>query len=405
MLVLRLAWRNLFRNTRRTVLTGLLLSLSLTALILTNGLVLGMVELMVGSVTKTLAGEAQIHRRGYLDDFDAELFLDNIDDITAYLDAAPDVAEYAPRIMTGAIVTSSYNVSAGLVYGVDPVRELGVSRLADALVEGEYLSGGRREIMIGTEMASLLEVSLGDRIVITASHARSGEISQDLYRVSGIFQFGLTEMDEAMAFINLDAARELVGLADGAHQIAVQFTDPELAKNREHPLYQELSTEAVEALSWLDFNPQIAGVIEWSNYSTIIIGVVLFFLASIGVVNSMFMSIYERFYEFGVIKAVGTTPGAILRLVLLEALLIAIASCVAGNLLGYLASGYFQQNGIPFGRMEMSGVVIEKVYTRLALTQFTAYPVYITLLTLTAALYPALFAARITPSEALHRSL
>ena len=162
----------------------------------------------------------------------------------------------------------------------------------------------------------------------------------------------------------------------------------------------------MESLSWLDFNPQIAGMVEMMNYSTLIMGIILFVLASLGIVNSMFMSIYERVYEFGVAKAIGTKPMEIVQLVMLEALLLALISSAVGNATGYYANSWFEANGIPFGRMEMSGVVIDgSMHTRVVLDQFIQFPIYITLLTLASAVYPAVFASRISPSQALQRSL
>jgi ABC-type antimicrobial peptide transport system permease subunit len=120
----------------------------------------------------------------------------------------------------------------------------------------------------------------------------------------------------------------------------------------------------------------------------------------------MFMSIYERIYEFGVAKAIGTTPRQIIALVLFEAFFLALMACAFGVLLGYLASSYFESNGIPMGRMEMSGVLLDgNMHTEVRAYQFVAFPIYVTLLTVAAAIYPAVFASRIVPSQALQRAL
>ena len=147
-------------------------------------------------------------------------------------------------------------------------------------------------------------------------------------------------------------------------------------------------------------------MIEMSSYASAIVGAVLFVLTSLGVINSMFMSIYERIYEFGVAKAIGTTPRQIITLVLLEAFLLALMACAFGILIGYLASSYFESNGIPMGRMEMSGVLLDgNMYTQVRPYQFVTFPIYVTLLTVAAAIYPAIFASRIVPSRALQRAL
>jgi ABC-type lipoprotein release transport system permease subunit len=213
-------------------------------------------------------------------------------------------------------------------------------------------------------------------------------------------------MDQSLAFINLSAAQPLMGMDGHVHQIAIRFVDPEDAKSKSLPTLINLNKGDVEALGWLDLQPSIGGMIEMSSYASAIVGAVLFVLTSLGVINSMFMSIYERIYEFGVAKAIGTTPRQIITLVLLEAFLLALMACAFGILIGYLASSYFESNGIPMGRMEMSGVLLDgNMYTQVRPYQFVTFPIYVTLLTVAAAIYPAIFASRIVPSRALQRAL
>lgn len=406
MLSLKLAWRNLFRNTRRTILTCLLISSSLIVLILVDGIMLGMVDLMIGGITHTLEGEAQVNRMGFRDNYEAELYLDNPDDIIAALEEEPRIAGFSPRVMIGGMIASPYNTTAGLVYGVDAKSEIGVSKIRDAIYEGSYLTGKNREILIGKLMADLLEAEPGDRIIVTAAAVDTNEITQELFRVTGFFEFGPEELDETFVFINLDQAQSLLGMENRLHQIAIRFKDPEDAKNPDLPILKKLNEGDVEALGWLKLQPGIGAMLEMTRYSTAIVGTVLFLLASLGVINSMFMSIYERIYEFGVAKAIGTTPGQIILLVLFEALFLAVISCIAGVVLGYLFSTYFAEYGVPMGEFEFSGVVMDgNIYTQLAWYQFVTFPVYVTLLTLVAAVYPAIFASRIVPTRALQRAL
>jgi len=406
MLTFKLAFRNLFRNTRRTVLTSLLISSSLIVLILVDGLMLGVIKVMVGGITQTLEGEAQVMRKGFQNNFEAEYIIVNPTDAITQIKKSDSIEGYGPRVIIGGMLASSYNTSGTLVYGVDATQELKVSRISEAIVEGEYLSGKPREILIGKPAADLLEVELGDRLIITAATVDTNEISQELFRLSGIFEFGPEEMDKNLAFINLDKAQEVLGMEGNLHQIALRFVNPEDANQVELPIFEQLNNSDNEALGWLTLQPSIGTMIEMSRYSTAIVGVVLFLLTSLGVINSMFMSIYERIYEFGVAKAIGTTPWQIIQLVLFEALLLAALSCIFGLSAGYLLGDYFATNGIPMGKMEVSGVLLDgNIYTELALYQFTNFPIYVTLLTLAAAIYPATFASRIVPTEALQRAL
>lgn len=407
MLTFKLAIRNLFRNTRRTILTAILISFSLMALIMADGLILGMKDLLVSSLTKNLVGEAQLHRKGFRDNFDVDLYFTGTDDLVADLRGRPEVTEVASRVLSGGMVSSSYNVATGMVFGIDAEAEARIGNIKKAIIEGQYLTGERGEIMLGRPMAELLEVSLGDRIVITLSEADGGDLSQALFRVSGIYYFGLREIDHNTVFINADEARQAVGIsADASHELVMVFEDSSVSREKTSTVFDDFNNEQLELKSWMELNEDIATMLELSGLSTLIIGSILFLLASLGVINSMFMSIYERLYEFGVARAIGTTPWQLAQLILCEALLLGIGSCLFGGVIGYGLISYTTLHGLPLGEFEMSGIALSgNIATQMQLSQFTELPFYIILLTLVAALYPARFASKIVPTEALSRSL
>jgi putative ABC transport system permease protein len=407
MLTLKLAIRNLARNTRRTILTVILISFSLSALILADALTLGMLDILVRSVTKNVVGEAQIHKPQFRQNLDVDLYLTDTQNIRDILDQDTTIAAYSERIISGGMLSSSYNVATGLLYGIDAEAEGEVTQLPAAIIEGQYLTGKSGEILIGNKLAELLEITLGDRLVITLSEANSGELAQALFRVSGIFHFGIEGIDKGLVFTNLEQARSVIGMShQQSHEIALRFTDPSLATLPSTPVFKRLNSDQLETLNWLELNKPIASIIEMSGLSSIIIGTILFILAGLGVINSMFMSIYERLYEFGVVKALGARPARLAWLILLEAFLIAVISCIAGMTLAYLFGSYAQEHGVPLGEFQVSGIAIDnRVLMRLETYQFVQYPIYVILLTVAAALYPARFAARIVPTEALQRSL
>lgn len=407
MLTFKLAFRNLFRNTRRTVLTCLLIGFSLSALIIVDGVLLGTSKALVESITHLLFGEAQVHRRGFLDTFDADLYIKDPAELTALLTRSPAVAGFALRTISRGMVSSPHNVSAALIYGVDPDQESRLSRLKESVIDGNNLSGADTELLIGSDLVNLLEAKLGDRIVLTTSMVDGGGVSQQLFRLSGITQFGMRQLDSNAVFINLSRARELMGMGNGVHEIAIRYSDEEDSGNRNHPLLAELSNEENEALGWRDFNPEIGSMLEIVEIASIALGVILFILASFGVINTMFMSIYERIFEFGVAKAIGTSPNELILLILCEAFLISLLSVIWGLMFGGTISYYFSVAGFSLGEMwEIPEVTLDQnLYSVLEPAQFLVFPGFVILLTLAAAFYPAIYASRIVPSEALQKTL
>lgn len=406
-LTFRLAWRNIFRNGRRTFLTCLLLASSLIALVLTDGVMKGMMALMIETTTRTFSGEAQVHKQHFRDAFDVDLFIEDTDEITAQLAADKSVEAFTVRTMSGSMVSSADNITGAVLWGVDADTETRVSKLKEALIEGDYLTGLDNEMLIGQEMADLLEVDLGDRIVVTLSQVNGGELSQALFRLSGIFKFGMRELDNSMVFVNLQQSRQILGMDRGAHEIAFNFVDSEQAINPDIQIIKTLSSNKnIEAATWATLQPQMSAMLGMIDYSLIIIGSILFIIAGLGIINSMFMSIYERIYEFGVAMAIGTRPGQMITLIMAEAFFLALLSVIGGMIVAYFLSNHFSVVGIPIGEMEFEGISIQNnIKTILDVSQFTVFPLAVIALTMVAAIYPALFTARIVPSEALHKSL
>jgi lipoprotein-releasing system permease protein len=227
-----------------------------------------------------------------------------------------------------------------------------------------------------------------------------------LFKISGVFSFGLSQLDDNMVFISLARGKEILGIADGVHEIVVQFTDADDHNNPDLPIFQKLNTPQVEMVGWLDLDPRKAFLVKFIEFSVYLIGLILFFVAAIGITNSMFMSIYERIYEFGVVKALGTQPRQVFQLILCEAFLLAVFGLIFGLIICTPLTWYYSIHGLPYGDLQYQGfTVADKVKTVLTPSQFTLFPLWLIGLTLLASIYPALFASRILPSEALQKSL
>lgn len=404
-LVSRLAKRSIFRNTRRTLLTVFLISCSLTAILFTDSFVRGMVGTMVKISTQTFLGDAQIHQQGFRSANDIDIYIKEDNSLYQKLNSIKAIKAYAPRVLSGAMTSSSENVAAAIIYGVDAVKEAQVSKLKKAMVQGRYLSGGDGEILLGKRLANLLEVSLGDRLVVTVSEANGGDLSQALFRVSGLFSFNERNMDNGMAFINLSQGQQLLNI-DGVHEIALRFEELSQADDKSLSFWQQLNTNELETLSWQELVPQLSSMLTMTKYSTLIVSLIMYVLVCLGLINTMFMSIFERQTEFGILLAIGTRPKQLFLQIVLEGFFIGLLSVALGLILAFIVCYWGSITGIDYSELEMTGMTLnEPIYLILDSLSFAQMGIATLCVVVIACLYPALHAARLQPSFAMRRTL
>ncbi len=408
LLYIKLAWRNIFRNKRRTFIAGIAIGIGLAALIFTDATVIGMGDNMIESATASYLGEGQIHRAGYLDTHEIDQTIVRPDSVMARLRKQPKVAAFTPRVMSFAMISSPANMSAISLVGVQPSTERDLSQIDDAIIDGAYFEddGNEREVIIGTKLAELLEVELGDRVVLTAAQAHTGDLAQEMFRISGIVLFNVDDIDKGMAFIRLGKAQTMLNLTGEIHEIALKFTDHNVARDENRPFWSKFSTDGNEAVGWPLLLPELSAALELTQFSAILVGFILFGVVALGIVNTLFMSLYERMYEFGVMRAVGTRPFVLGRLVFFEAGALAAISIVLGIILGFVVTAICAATGIDYIGIEFAGVTFRKLlYPVMTVSQFIYYPIAVFIFTSLISLYPALYAARLTPAEAMRKSL
>lgn len=407
MILLRLAWRNVLRNRRRTILAGLAIGIGLAGIIFVDGLLVGMEAAMIRSATSTFLGHAQIHSEDFRTTLEVERTVADADRILSDLSADDRVAGFAPRIQAHAMVTSPANVSAVSLFGVDPKLEPSISKVHQAIVRGSYLEAGEwGRILIGSGLARNLEAEIDDRLVVTVAQAGTGELAQEMFRVAGIFHFNMRALDANAAFIPLDQSQSLLGLGNGVHEIALCFDDIALAGDRSLPFWERYSAGGNEALGWRDLLPELDAALGLSDISMYAIVVILFAVVGLSIMNTLFMSLYERIFEFGVLRAVGTRPTRLAVVVLLEAACLAGVSIVIGSAIAAGLVLWFGHQGIDYVGIEYAGVTFaEPLYPVIEMRQFVVFPLCVVGFALAAGIYPALFAARLVPAAAMRRSL
>ena len=406
MILVKLAWRNIFRNKRRTLIAATAIGIGLTALIFIDAFMIGMEETMIRTATASFLGDAQIHREGFRDAQEVSLTVQALGSVTESLAKEEVVEHFTQRTLASSMITSPANVSAINLVGVHPQTEKFLSLIDDAITKGTYFEGDNsRDIVIGAKLAEILEIGLGDRVVVTVAQAGTGELSQEMFRISGIYHFADEAMNSGMAFVRIQKAQEMLAIGNDVHEIAIKFTSIAYSQDTTLPFWDTYSQHGNEALSWTELMSQLTVVLEMTKYSKYIMGVILFGVVVFGIINTLFMSLYERMFEFGVLRAVGTRPFGMARVILFEAGALAIVSIGLGAILGFVLTAVLAHVGIDYTGIEMMGVTMQEfIYPVLEIQQFIIYPIVVFIFTIIAGLYPARYVAKMAPVDAMRRS-
>ncbi len=407
LILIKLAWKNILRNKRRTFIAATAISIGLATLIFLDALMIGLEENMVRTATASFLGDAQIHQEGYREEQEVTLTIQNLDEVTANLSKEAIVQHFSRRTFSSGMIRSAANMNSGIILvGIHPPTERYLSQIDDAIIEGVYFEGNDdNDIVIGAKLAEILEVELGDKVPVTVSQAHGGDFSQEGFRISGIFSFADEGMNSGMAFIHLKKAQEMLGLGKDVHEIAIKFTSTAYSLDIDLPFWETYSNHGNEALSWTGILPQLKMIFDISKYSKYVTGLILFIIVAFGIINTLFMSLYERMFEFGVLRAVGTRPFGMARLILFEAGALAIVSITLGLIIGYVLTGIYAHVGLNYTGIEMMGVTIQEfIYPTLTVEQFIIYPVSVFFFTIIAGLYPARYVAKMSPVEAMRHS-
>lgn len=408
MLTIKLAWRNLFRNRRRTFIAGIATGIGLAAMMFSDALMIGMKNHLVQAATASYLGEGQLHADDYRRVRETTLTISDFSRVYQELREDSRVKNVTPRILARGMIASPANVQSVQLLGARPDSERRLSLIDDAIIEGGFLERPvGRELVVGAKLADLLEAGVGERIVITVTEAHSGRLVQELFRISGIYRMGTPELDRGMAVMPIDTARDMLAFSrDEAHELALTLVNPELARRPDAPFWKRYSSGVNEALPWPALMPQLEAMFQYSDLGLTIVAVILFGVVALGIVNTLFMSIYERTFEFGVLRAIGTRPGALWSLIVCEAAVLAVLSGLVGICLGTVTIWLVSLTGIDYSGVEMMGVTMQQpIFPVFNVDQFVVYPFWLLVFTTLVGFYPASHAARIVPAEALHRSL
>jgi len=411
MWTIRLAWRNLWRNKRRTLITISSICFGLVLALVFIGLGDGTYGTMIDSAARLGSGHITLENRDYRMSLSTRLTLHSIDDVVKRFKGLREVEEWAPRILGQAMLSTSYGSVGAAFIGVDPEREKGTTLFIEKIIEGTYLEESEgRGALIGSKMAERLKVSIGSKMVITANNLQ-GEIAGELLKVVGIFETGSEMIDGYVFQIPLNRARKLLGMNQGeVTQLAIFLDNQRDTDHVIEKLKKNLSNfKEVAVLSWIEVMPELASYVELDGSSNYIFQIIIFIIIAAGILNTILMSVLERQFEFGVLLCLGMNPLNLLFLVLTEALLLGLLGVTTGSVLGLACNHYFTVKGFNLTLLtsedvDISGVALDPIlYAHLYPEHLIITVVLVFLMTILVGIYPAVKAARSVPIEVLKK--
>jgi putative ABC transport system permease protein len=414
LLLVKIGWRNLWRNPRGTLLTALALGLGLTLLLVSLGLLDGSHEQLVSNGVRFGNGHVVIEPQGYQDTGSQALLLPAgvapAAETFLHTGALAHLVQgISPRLLASGLLSSAANADGVGIMGVTPKEERTVSLIPQRIVEGKYLDDDQQSgVVIGLDLARKLSVKVGAKVVLmtqavlpaeAGGAGGSGEMQSTLLRVTGIFRTGIDAIDAHVIQMPLPAAQILIGAPDRVTQIAILLNAEGDSLMVAQELRKQLMASRVEILPWRESMPALAQLFVLDEAFNYVMNGVVLSMVGLGILNTILMRVLQRRYEFGLCSALGLRPMQLGLMVIGESLALTSFSLALGLALGLSVQYYLATHGLDlrwfFKSSLPAALVFEPIiYSRLSLTRIVSSVVIVFLAATVMSLYPALKAAR-----------
>jgi len=402
---MRMAWRNLWRNPRRTALALSAIGLSVMLVLAYTSILRAYGEWIVETITGPMLGHVQVHAPQWRKDRLTDRTLRGVDAQLAELRRDPDVASATARLYAPALAARAEEGFAVIVMGIDSRAESGPARLLTDVVEPLR----DREAFIGRQLAELMNVRAGDEVAVVGQGV-DGSLANDLFTVKAVVTTSVDLINRQGILIQVATAQTLFAMPDEAHEIVIHARQPEVASALSRRLAGMTAFAGTEVLDWRTLAPEMVTLVRITDLAGMLVLLLVFIAAAAGVANTMVMATFERTREFGMLLALGTRPGRLIRLVVAESIALGAVGAVMGSLIGIALVAITHRTGIDYswlaggGPSELSFAGLRfslRFYPTLSVVDVARAIAAVCVTSLLAATWPALRASRLQPVKAL----
>ena len=400
-MLLKIAWRNIWRNTTRSVVVIIAIALGLWAGVFASAFVQGMMKQKIDTVIAKEMSDFQFHQPGFTDEFLARLYIKNGEAIRSEVAEEENVVHSTGRLISMGMIGSSRKNGGIKIVGVVPDDEAKVTKLNEAVIDGEYFEGIKRNpVLISQKVADKYKVKVRSKVVLTIQDVE-GEIIAGAFRVVGIYKTDNAMFDEMNIYVRQSDIRKMLKIDEGLHEIAVLLNDHDFAE----PLatkYQEKYAD-LDVKPWLDLATGMRMMVDMVGvYIYYIVGIILVALL-FSILNTMLMAVLERVKEIGMLMAVGMTKGKVFIMIMLETVMLTMIGGPLGLLISWTFVSYFGTNGIDLGGAYTEVGFASIIYPYLDNKSYLEVTYMVVVMAVLAAIYPAIKALNLKPVEAIRK--
>ncbi len=398
--ILKMAFRDLGRNRRRTFFSALAVAIGLALLMLMTSVVAGEMGSAIESSILLQSGHLQIRAESYDENRSSlkwEDLVENPDQMASQLAALEAVKVATPRLFASGFLSTGDESTGVRIYGIDP-PSVANDPYREGLLSGSFLTADDREgLLIGKPAADKLHLQVGDRVSLSVNSA-NGDVQEQVFTVRGIYTTNTYAFDSSIIFLPLAKAQAISQTENHASTIFVLLKDTSLTES----VVKALQVSNLEVLTWSEMNVLITEFETMANSYFVFFYLIILSITASVIINTLIMSVYERTREIGILSAIGMRGGRIMGLFLAEATLLAVGGVLLGLVLGWLAVYLFNINGFYIGNMGLSGfLVTDTIRAKLTLDNTINVSLMTFVATLLSGLYPAIMASRMEPIAAL----
>jgi len=391
----KMALRNIFRQKRRSLLTSLTMFGGFVLVMIAVGMTDGSFNGMIDMFTRNSMGHIQVHAQGYLDKPSLHKVIPDYLKVGQKIAGVEGVEAWTPRVFSAGLSSVGDKTAAAVLSGIDPSLENKAVNFDKKIYEGRPLAAGpAKETAIGRGLAKTLKAKPGDALVFVTQGA-DGSLANEKYLIVALVDSGNEVADRSSLFLHIADAQELLVLDGKAHEIAI--VAPKLGKvaKVKRAVEAALADPRLSVEPWQEFARGFYLAMQAENKEHQVSLIVFFIIVAVGVLNTTLMSVLERRREHGLLKALGTRPGRLFRMILNEVLLMALASIAIGSVVGTAANLYLSRHGFKFSQgFTFGGMVYDRLLVEISARCYIIPSLLVLAAALLVAIYPALKAAR-----------